>query len=298
MDCNKFQETITDYLDGEVDSRTRAECATHRLMCRECRGLFNDIRQMVQALNSISKDEVAEPAGLEDRIIAATTAGEMLSCGNFDKLIENFFDGVILAPTFQTFQKHFETCNKCRRLMGGIEEVIDMCHQLKENEVEVPETLHDRIVAATVGVERHNGGLPGRLKLRAGELMQWMSDTLWTPQMAAAALIVSASVLLISSRFGSVSGMVAQAGSRAEILVNQGQRTFNQTEAMARTGFRRVSYEVNTLLFDGNLSEGETGRQEPDNRRPDDPVRGKSGAEKSKRPAGENQLNERQHHRD
>lgn len=254
MDCIKFQETISDYLDGAVDSRTRAECATHRLMCRECRGLYSDVRQMVQALNSISRDEVDEPAGLENRIIAATTAGEMLSCADFDKLIESFFDGVILAPTFQTFQGHFEKCTKCRRLMGGIEEAIDMCHEIKESEVDVPATLHDRIVAATLGVDLRGKGLFDRLQMAARRMLQGWFDIFWTPQMAAAALIVSASGLLILSRFGSVSGMAVQAGSQAEILVNQGQRALNQTEAMARTGFRRVSYEVNTLLFDGGVT--------------------------------------------
>ncbi len=289
MDCNKFQDQITDYLDGALDSRSKAEFATHRLMCRECRVLFNDIRQMVQALNMISRDEAPEPAGLEDRIMAATTAGEMLSCSDFDKLIENFFDGVILAPTFQTFQKHFENCSKCRRLMGGIEEVIDMCHQLKEDEVEVPDSLHDRIVAATVGVSSR--GLIERLRLRAAGLLQWMTDTLWTPQMAAAALIVSASTLMISSRFGSVSGMAVQAGSRAEILVNQGQRAFNQTEAMARTGFRRVSYEVNTLLFDVGSDDSGTRRAVNDTSKP-------NGSERSGKNDSEQRINKRQHHRD
>ncbi len=287
MDCIKFQDTISEYLDGTVDSRTRAECAAHRLMCRECRGLFNEVRQMVQALRSISRDEVDEPAGLENRIIAATTAGEMLSCGDFDRLIENFFDGVILAPTFQTFQAHFEKCAKCRRLMGGIEEAIDMCHEIKETEVEVPETLHDRIVAATVGATGRKKGLFRKLRIAALGMMQRWYDIIWTPQMAAAALIVSASGLLILSRFGSVSGMAVQAGSQAEILVSHGQRALNQTEAMARTGFRRVSYEVNTLLFDGSIDSQSNERQpekkadRPEQRAPDAPGR-----------------SERQHHRE
>lgn len=289
MDCNKFQDQITDYLDGALDSRSKAEFATHRLMCRECRVLFNDVRQMVQALKMISRDEAPEPAGLENRIIAATTAGEMLSCSDFDKLIENFFDGVILAPTFQTFQRHFENCSKCRRLMGGIEEVIDMCHQLKEDQIEVPDSLHDRIVAATVGASSRR--LVDRIRVRAAGLLQWMTDTLWTPQMAAAALIVSASTLMISSRFGSVSGMAVQAGSRAEILVHQGQRAFNQTEAMARTGFRRVSYEVNTLLFDvgpedSGSAAGNTEKSSP------------NGNERSGNKDSEQRINKRQHHRD
>src|SRR5262245_19052280 len=103
MDCNKFQDSISDYLDCALDARLRAECAAHRLICRGCRELYNDVRAALQTLNSVAQRSPAEPRGLEDRILADTTAGEMLSCSDFDKLIERYFDGVILAPTFQTF---------------------------------------------------------------------------------------------------------------------------------------------------------------------------------------------------
>src|SRR5215470_8788452 len=153
MNCVKFQDTLSDYIEGALDPRARAECAAHRLICGECRELYNDVRVTVQALNVIGEFEGSEPEGLQDRIIASTTTGEMLSCGEFDKLLERYFDGVILAPTFQTFQSHFGNCFKCRRLLNGIEEAIGMLQEAKDAEVDVPISLHDRIVAATVGSE-------------------------------------------------------------------------------------------------------------------------------------------------
>lgn len=182
-----------------------------------------------------------DPPGLDSRIIARTTAGEMLSCGDFDKLIERYFDGVILAPTFQTFQGHFEKCAQCHRLMAGIEDAISMCREIKEAEVEVPSSLHDRIVAATLGVkEEVSGDWFQKVRgVRAGLIN--LARPLWTPQMAVAALIFAATTLLILSRFGSVSSLASQAETRAEILVNQGQRAINQTGAMARTGFQWFS---------------------------------------------------------
>ena len=125
MNCVKFQDSLSDYLEGALDPRARAECAAHRLICGECRELYNDVRATVQALNALASGD-AEPEGLPGRIIAHTTTGEMLSCGEFDKLLERYFDGVILAPTFQTFQSHFEKCLKCRRLLSGIEDAIVM----------------------------------------------------------------------------------------------------------------------------------------------------------------------------
>src|SRR5262245_17287673 len=181
MNCVKFQDSLSDYIDGALDSRARAECAAHRLICGECRGLYNDVRVTVQALNALGED--AEPEGLHDRIIASTTTGEMLSCGEFDKLLERYFDGVILAPTFQTFQSHFENCFKCRRLLDGIEEAIGMLQDAKQTEVEVPGSLHDRIVAATVGRESHSW--MGRAK----SALVYFAQRIMSPQMAVAAMI-------------------------------------------------------------------------------------------------------------
>src|SRR5687767_5078573 len=101
MNCVKFQDALSDYLDGALDPRARAECAAHRLICGECRGLSTAVRGAVQPLSALRLCD-DEPEGLPDRIIAHTTTGEMLSCGEFDRLLERYFDGVILAPTFQT----------------------------------------------------------------------------------------------------------------------------------------------------------------------------------------------------
>ncbi|MDQ3009164.1 MAG: hypothetical protein M3X11_00450, partial [Acidobacteriota bacterium] len=161
MDCLKFQDSLSDYVEGAIDSRARAECAGHRLICRDCRDLYSDVRATMRTLGEVATNEAGPLGslpfgglpldGLNARILAATTAGEMLSCNEFDRLIERYFDGVLLAPTFQTFQAHFEKCSKCRRLMAGIEEAIEICHEIKDAEVDAPPSLQDRILAATVG---------------------------------------------------------------------------------------------------------------------------------------------------
>jgi predicted anti-sigma-YlaC factor YlaD len=244
MNCVKFQDSLSDYLEGALDPRARAECAAHRLICGECRELYNDVRVTVQALNALASDD-AEPEGLPSRIIAHTTTGEMLSCGEFDKLLERYFDGVILAPTFQTFQSHFGNCLKCRRLLNGIEEAIVMLQEAKEAEVEVPGSLHDRIVAATIG-----SGRPGRIRRARSSLVNF-AQGLMSPQMAVAAMIISLISLLVISRFGSVGNLTTSAEQKVESLVIQGQQKITGAGAMARSGFQRVSYGVNAFLFSG-----------------------------------------------
>ncbi len=240
MDCIQFQDSISDYLEGALDPRARAECAAHRLVCGECRELHADVRATMQALSGGGLEEIAGPQGLEERIIAATTTGEMLSCTEFDKLLERYFDGVILAPTFQNFQSHFGHCPKCRRLMAGIEEAIALCREVKEAEVDVPDSLHDRIVAATVG---GSTGWFARAKSQFRDALQ----VLMAPQLAAAALIFAAGSLFVLSRFGSMSNLATDAETKAGRFVTQGQNKINSTAAIARTGFRRV----NSLLFTG-----------------------------------------------
>src|SRR5215475_4964460 len=244
MNCEKFQDSLSDYLEGAHNPRARAECAAHRLICGECRELYNDVRTAVHSLNALRLCD-AEPEGLPDRIIAHTTTGEMLSCGEFDRLLERYFDGVILAPTFQTFQSHFEHCLKCSRLLDGIEEAIGMLQEAKETEVEVPGSLHDRIVAATVGrassswIERAQSALVN------------FARKLMSPQMAVAAMIIALISLLVISRFGGVSNLTTSAEHKVESLVTQGHQKINSTGAMARIGFQRVSYGVNSFLFSG-----------------------------------------------
>jgi predicted anti-sigma-YlaC factor YlaD len=242
MNCVKFQDSLSDYLEGALDPRARAECAAHRLICGECRELYNDVKVTVQALNTLASVD-AEPEGLSSRIIAHTTTGEMLSCGEFDKLLERYFDGVILAPTFQTFQSHFGNCLKCRRLLNGIEEAIVMLQEAKEAEVEVPGSLHDRIVAATIG-----GGRSSRLRRARSSLVNFARG-LMSPQMAA--MIIALISLMVISRFGSVGNLTTSAEQKVENLVNQGHKKINGAGAMARSGFQRVSYGVNAFLFSG-----------------------------------------------
>jgi len=256
MNCVKFQDSLSDYLEGALDPRARAECAAHRLICGECRELYNDVRATVQALNALALTD-AEPEGLPDRIIAHTTTGEMLSCGEFDRLLERYFDGVILAPTFQTFQSHFEHCLKCRRLLNGIEEAIVMLQEAKEAEVEVPGSLHDRIVAATIGRDRLS-----RIG-RARSSLANFGQRLISPQMAVAAMIIALISLLVISRFGSVGNMTTSAEQKVESLVNEGQQKISGAGAMARSGFQRVSYGVNAFLFSGGAT-GPTEGSAPD----------------------------------
>jgi anti-sigma factor RsiW len=228
MNCSIFQDKISEYLDGELVAREKAEFAAHRLSCRDCREVFNDVRDTVQALNLCAHEDsphsLPAMAALEARIVDATSAGEMLSCSEFDRMIERYFDGVILGPTFQSFQAHFEGCWKCRRLLRGIEEAKEMMREAKE-EIEMPATLPKRIMAATIGQE--NDTFFDRLS-RSLKVGQWV----------AAMLIFAATGMLINYRYGSVENLATQ---KQELF----QQAVMDTSTMAIAGMQFLSVKFN-----------------------------------------------------
>jgi hypothetical protein len=78
---------------------------------------------------------------------------------------------------------------------------------------------------------------------------------LMPPQIAVAAMIIALISLMVISRFGSVGNMTTTAEQKVESLVNQGQQKISGAGAMARSGFQRVSYGVNAILFSGPATE-------------------------------------------
>lgn len=112
--------------------------------------------------------------------------------------------------------------------MGGIEDAIEICREIKDTEVDTPPSLQDRILAATVGPR--NTSWPVRAKESIIGFWAKAARTMMTPEMAAAMLIFAASSLLVLSRFGSLGEMASHTGKQAGQFVNQGQRAFNTVQ--------------------------------------------------------------------
>jgi predicted anti-sigma-YlaC factor YlaD len=152
MDCAQFEELIGDYLDCGLARPVRRSFCEHLLACSHCHLLFNDIRESIDACHQLREAqmrEIALFAEVEQRIINATTAGEMLSCRTLDALISDYFEGLIESSSERIFNDHFAICESCRLLVEGVRESIE-----EQEALEVPEELYDRIIAATVGARR------------------------------------------------------------------------------------------------------------------------------------------------
>jgi predicted anti-sigma-YlaC factor YlaD len=156
MECLQFEDLISDYLECGLARPVRRTFCEHLLVCRPCHQTFNDVREVLDACYAMRESStigtvgtVAAFAEVEQRIINATTAGEMLSCRTLDALISDYFEGNI-ENTYETiFNEHFAVCGDCRRLVKGVRESLE-----EPEKVEVPTQLYDRIFAATVGLRR------------------------------------------------------------------------------------------------------------------------------------------------
>jgi len=152
MECLQFEELISDYLDCGLARPVRRNFCEHLLACRPCHQTFNDVREVLDSCQIIRQshaDEASVPAGVERRIINATSAGEMLSCRTLDALISDYFEGNIESQYEKIVSEHFAVCESCSRLVEGVRESL-----AEPEEIEVPDELYDRIFAATVGARR------------------------------------------------------------------------------------------------------------------------------------------------
>lgn len=258
MNCQQFQDQLSEYLEGELPGAHRAECAAHRLYCPSCRALYQEVRGVVDALRGLAVSEAedhhpenASPAAagqpphpLSERILAATTMGEMVSCPGFDRLIEQYYDGVLLAPAHLALQDHFDRCPGCRQMMHGIESAILLCQEARRHPVELPSGWVDRMVARTRALLPEPG--PSR-NVEVADASPRLARG-WLPilsrDLATALLMLAASSLLILVRFGSVEGLASHAETQAGLWVTQSQQSLAHLQRLSRQVTTRLQRDL------------------------------------------------------
>jgi predicted anti-sigma-YlaC factor YlaD len=152
MDCARFEELISDYIECGLAPAARRTFAVHLLACRPCHDLFNDVRDTIAACRELRESAAAAPAAFEQRLINVTSAGAMLSCRTLDALISDYFDGLIEGSDGRLFEQHFAACDACRPLVEGVRSSLK--ESADAEAAELSEALYRRIFAATSGARR------------------------------------------------------------------------------------------------------------------------------------------------
>ncbi len=95
MSCEKTQELLSAYLDGDLSPAERAEVEAHLAACPECAGLLARLRTALQAFASFPEVEIS-PA-LAARLAAIPAAGRRRPVFRFEALFRPALQPVLAA---------------------------------------------------------------------------------------------------------------------------------------------------------------------------------------------------------
>jgi predicted anti-sigma-YlaC factor YlaD len=68
--CAETRELLSDYVEGELQSRTRRRVVRHLLMCRRCRAVLRSLRATIAGLNTLGRTEPPPDPTVADSVIA------------------------------------------------------------------------------------------------------------------------------------------------------------------------------------------------------------------------------------
>src|SRR3954447_22669683 len=86
IDCTRFEELLTDYLDRTLDSPTTAAVGEHALSCPLCHTLLNDVKESLEACKAISTPSMSMTR-LEARVLSMTTPETAMGCAEFEEYL-------------------------------------------------------------------------------------------------------------------------------------------------------------------------------------------------------------------
>ncbi|MGI8788943.1 MAG: anti-sigma factor family protein [Pyrinomonadaceae bacterium] len=206
--CSKFEELLTDYLDNALDKPAKIAVAEHALRCPLCHALLNEVKDAVEVCREIAAPKIST-THLEARILSMTAPETAMPCREFENYLTDYLDGFLPATIFHRWERHAVLCEKCTDLPGEVVRSIAVCYTYKNEELEIPENLHAKILQATIGTAKAADVRTDRLS-QAIEWIRNLSFPIPIPQLAPVALILLFAVLIFSqtvSADGSFSGM-------------------------------------------------------------------------------------------
>jgi anti-sigma factor RsiW len=243
MNCDRFEEKLSDYFDGLLAADEGGLFRAHALQCRSCRSLMDEVKATLQACKR--QDELETPGPLETVLMAISAEPGAFDCIGFEELITEFLDGFVPAPTYHRFEEHAEACGECSTLLTGVVYAVAACHSVHTfEEVDVPESLIAGVIAmmpegrpslARRATDRF-AAFAEHLIPRATQTARWTFAT-----SAALALATFAFLLFGFSDDGTFAGVYRQAHVKASELYTHSTDVYVETDKVVarleRVGF-------------------------------------------------------------
>jgi len=232
IDCTRFEEFLTDYLDRTLDSPTNAAVGEHALSCPLCHALLNDVRESVELCRTVTAPKMSM-THLEARVLSMTMPETAMGCPEFEELLTDYMDGFLPATLFHRWERHAVLCNACTDLPGMVVRSIAACYTYKMDELELPEGLQDRILASTIGtasvrIAKQSFGS------QVAEWIRGLRFPLPIPQLAPVAMLLLVALMVF--------GQVVSAESN---IYKTGLELAEQTYQQSADAWTRNGLEIN-----------------------------------------------------
>jgi anti-sigma factor RsiW len=232
MDCQRFEEKLSDYFDGSLDPEIASLFRAHALQCRECRALMDDLKNVIRTCKQ--QDDLEPPLSLDISLSAIPAEHAATDCSRFEELITEFLDGFVPAPTYHWFEEHAEKCDRCSTLLNGVVHAVAACHSVHSfEEVEIPELLMSGLIGI---MPERRPSITRLVASRFASLVEFLiprpsQNAKWTFATAASLAFATFAFLLFGfSDDGTVAGIYRQAHVRASELYTQGTDIYNETD--------------------------------------------------------------------
>jgi anti-sigma factor RsiW len=211
MLCTDFEDRLTDYLDGALESETHRAFAEHALRCPLCHDTLTQVRNTLQACKMARVPP--PPRNLEASILLETAPELAMTCGDFEEFLTDYLDGFLPAPLYHRWERHAALCARCTELPGEVVRSIGACYTYIAEELPISAGLNERILQATLGTVRPQEMRAPLASRVASWLRVWL-DPIVSPQLATVATMVLVAVFVLTntvSADGSIGG-IYQAG--------------------------------------------------------------------------------------
>lgn len=228
VNCSRFEELMTDYLDKTLENGVHKAVAAHALCCPLCHSLLNDVKDSVEVCRNLAAPSLPMTR-LEARVISMTTPETAMSCEEFEGYLTDYMDGFLPANLYHRWERHAVLCNTCEDLPGMVVRSIAACYTYKMEELAVPDGLHDRILQSTIGTAEANA-VKASWAAQAGEWVRGLRFPIAIPQLAPVAMMLLFAFLVFSqtvSADGSLTDVYQKSVELAEQTYKQSSDVWN-----------------------------------------------------------------------
>lgn len=232
INCSRFEELLTDYLDKALDGVTHKAVASHALSCPLCHSLLNEVKASLAVCREISEPRMSVTS-LEARILAKTMPEAAMKCEAFEEHLTDYLDGFLPAQFFHRWERHAVVCDDCTDLPGAVVRSLAACVTYKLDELPLPAGLHQRILRETIGTVKAKSMKASRAS-QFGEWIRGLSFPISVPQLAPVAMMMVFAFLMFSqtvSADGSLAGVYTKSYELAELTYKQGADAWSGTAA-------------------------------------------------------------------